>query len=90
MSAGEASIRRNICNGTQSLCALCHECLKDVHSYPGQWQSDLQQFLLQYTTIPLSSCVCRANQVSLVKGLSLSRKLRDQFIPRWVKQELQK
>ena len=68
-------------------CALCHERLKDAHSHPGQWNSELQQFLLQYTTVPLSSCVCKADEVSIRRGLGGKQK---GFIPRWVKREMQK
>ena len=68
-------------------CALCHEHLKDAHSHPGQWNSELQQFLLQYTTVPLSSCVCKADEVSIRRGLGGKQK---GFIPRWVKREMQK
>ena len=49
--------RFSACQGMQSRCALCHERLGDVHSHPGQWKCELQQFLLRYTDIPLSSCV---------------------------------
>ena len=63
-------------------CALCHEHLKDAHSHPGRWNSELQQFLLQYTTVPLSSCVCKADEVSIRRGLGGKQK---GFIPRWVK-----
>ena len=34
--------------------------------------------------------MCRADQVSIKKGLGLGEKLRDEFIPRWIKRELQK
>ena len=40
--------------------------------------------------MPLSSCVCRADQVSIKKGLGLAGKPKDEFIPRWIKRELQK
>lgn len=74
------------CLGTQSRCALCHERLRSAHTHPGQWKSDVQQFLLQYSNIPLSSCVCKADEVSVRKGLT--GKFQGDFIPRWVKREM--
>ena len=32
--------------GQQSRCTLCKEHLRGRHSHPGQWKSELQQFLL--------------------------------------------
>ena len=32
--------------GQQSRCTLCKERLRGRHSHPGQWKSELQQFLL--------------------------------------------
>ena len=89
MSTDEASNRESTCNGTESRCALCHERLKGRHTHPELWACDLQQFLLRYTAIPLGSCVCRADQVSIKKGLGLAGKHKDEFIPRWIKRELQ-
>ena len=40
-----------------SHCALCKERLKDVHSHPGQWKVELQQFLLRYSAAPLTVCI---------------------------------
>ena len=34
--------------------------------------------------------MCRADQVSIKKGLGLAGKLKQEFIPRWVKREFQK
>ena len=92
MSANEASCLKSkvsACKSTQSRCGLCHERLK-VDSHPVQWESDLQEILLQYVTIPSSSCVCRADQVSIKKGLGLAGKPKDEFAPRWVKRKMQK
>jgi len=46
------------CQGSQTRCALCHKGLKGVHSRPGQWKRELQQFLQQYSAIPLKSGMC--------------------------------
>ena len=46
------------CQGTQSQCALCHERIKGVHSHPGQWICELQQFLLRYTDSYPSQFMC--------------------------------
>ena len=85
----ETSNRKSTCDGTESRCALCHEHLKGVHTHPELWASDLQQFLLRYTAITLGSCVCQADQVSIKKGMGLTGKHKDEFIPRWIKRELQ-
>ena len=34
--------------GQQSRCILCKQPLRGTHSHPGQWKSELQQFLLRY------------------------------------------
>ena len=34
----------------QRHCSLCKECLRDAHSHPAKWKSELQQFLLTYST----------------------------------------
>ena len=38
--------------GEQSRCTLCKQPLRGKHSHPGQWKSELQQFLLKYSVIP--------------------------------------
>ena len=35
--------------GQQSRCTLCKLPLRGTHSHPGQWKSELQQFLLKYS-----------------------------------------
>ena len=53
----------------QSRCALCKERLRGVHSHPGQWKSDLQQLLQEHNPcIPLSACVCRADELSFFQN----------------------
>ena len=56
------------CKKVVSHCALCKERLKDVHSHPGRWKVELQQFLLRYSDVPLTACVCRADEISIKKG----------------------
>ena len=56
----------------QRLCSLCKEHLRDAHSHPGQWKSELQQFLLTYSKRSVSSCL-------------LDVKFKGEFIPRWIK-----
>ena len=63
MSLNEVIICKSTCNGSKSPCVLCQE----QHTHSEQWENDLQQFLLQYSTIPLSSITCRADQVSIKK-----------------------
>ena len=58
--------------------------LRDTHSHPGQWKSELQQFLLKYGEIPGSSCVCKAFERSIWQ--ELDDKFKVEFIPRWIKQ----
>ena len=48
---------------------LCANSLLGVHSHPGQWKSELQQFLLKYSEIPGSSCVCKACDLTIRRGL---------------------
>ena len=36
-----------------------------TYSHPEQWQNDFSSSSCSYTTISLSSCVCRADQVSI-------------------------
>ena len=55
--------------GQQSYCTLCKQPLRGTHSHPGQWKSELQQFLLNYSEIPGSSCVCKACEHSIRRGL---------------------
>ena len=74
--------------GQQSRCSLCRERLRDAHSHPGQWKSEVQQFLLKYTEITVSSCVCKSCERSLRRGMS--GKFKGEFIPRWIKHELKK
>jgi len=57
MTSKEIKRAVSVCQG-QTHCALCHKRLKGVHSHPGQWKCELQQFLQQYSTIPLESGVC--------------------------------
>ena len=72
--------------GQESRCSLCRERLRGAHSYPGQWKSELQQFLLKHTEIPLSYCVCKSCERNLRRGMSG----KGDFIPRWIKHELKK
>ena len=53
----------------QSRCTLCREHLRGAHSHPGQWKCELQQFLLKYTEIPMSACVCKPCERSIRRGL---------------------
>ena len=56
--------------GQQSHCTLCKQPLRGtVHSHPGQWKSELQQFPLKYSEIPGSSCVCKACDLRVRRGL---------------------
>ena len=60
---------------------LCASSLLGVHtSHPGQWKSELQQFLLKYSEIRGSSCVCKACERSIRRGLH--GKYKEEFIPR--------
>ena len=52
-----------------SHCILCKLPLRGTHSHPGQWKSELQQFLLKYSEIRRSSCVCKACEDSIRRGL---------------------
>ena len=58
------------CSGER--CSLCKGHLRRSHSHPEQWNGELQQFLLQYTDIPdpLHDCICKADELSIRKGLS--------------------
>ena len=55
------------------------------HSHTESWKSELQQFLLQYSSIPpgTNACVCRACELSLKNGQK--GKYMGTYIPRWVK-----
>ena len=55
--------------GQQSHCTLCKLPLRGTHSHPGQWESELQQFLLKYSEIPGSSFVCKACDLRIRRGL---------------------
>ena len=65
----------------ESRCAPCSERLKDSHTHPEQWKSELQQLLLHYSSIPMTACVCRADERSSSMG---------GFNPRWVKRKVHK
>ena len=43
--------------GQHSCCTLCKQPLRVTQSHPGEWKSELQQFILNYSEIPRSSCV---------------------------------
>ena len=66
-------------------CFLYKEKLIHHHSHTKSWKSELQQFLLQYSSIPpgTSACVCRACELSLKNGQK--GKYMGTYIPRWVK-----
>ena len=72
--------------GQQNRCSLCRERLRHMHSHPGQWKSELQQFLLRYGEVALGSCVCKACERSLRRGMS--GKFKGDYSPRWIKQDL--
>ena len=55
--------------GQQSRCTLCKQPLRGTHSHAGQRKSELQQFLLKYSEIPRSSCVCKACDLRIRRGL---------------------
>ena len=62
MAMSSASAVISDCDGVtgqQSRCTLCKGHLRGRHTHPGQWKSELQQFLLKYSEIPGSSGVCR-------------------------------
>ena len=52
--------------------SLYSERLKDSHTHPEQWKSELQQLLLHYSSIPMTACVCRADETSIRRELSNS------------------
>ena len=74
--------------GQQKRCSLCRERLRGAHSHPGQWKSELQQFLMKYTKIPTASCVCKACERSVRRGFD--GKCKGDFVPRWIKQNIKK
>ena len=53
----------------QSRCTLCRERLRGAHIHPRQWKCELQQFLLKYTDMPMSACVCKPCEHSIGRGL---------------------
>ena len=70
MSSASAVIRDcESVPGTQGRCTLCKQPLRGTHSHPGRWKSELQQFLLKYSEIRGSSCVCKACARSIRRGL---------------------
>ena len=72
----------------QSHCQLCNECLRDTHTHPLHWNSELQQFLQRYSDIPLILCVCKTDERSIRRGFC--GKFKGEFIPRWVKHGIKK
>ena len=71
----------------QSSCTLCRERLRGAHSHPGQWKCELLQFLLKYSEIPMSACVCKPCERSIRRGLGGKFV---EFSPRWVKHGIKK
>ena len=65
--------------GQQSRCTLCKQPLRGTQGHPGQWKSELQQFLLKYSEIPGGSYVCKACERSIRRGLH--GKYKGQFSP---------
>ena len=72
----------------QSRCQLCNDRLRDTHTHPLHWNNELQQFLLRYSAIPLTSCVCKADKRSIRRGFC--GKFKGEFILRWVKHGIKK
>ena len=72
----------------QNRCQLCNERLRDAHTHPLHWNCELQQFLLPYSAIPLSSCVCKPDERSIRRDFC--GKFKGEFIPRWVKHGIKK
>ena len=58
------------------------------HSHPGQWNRELQQFLLKHTEIRMSACVCKPCECSMRRGLG--GQFVGEFIPCWIKLEIKK
>ena len=85
MAMSSASAVISDCDGVpgqQSRCTLCKGRLRGRHTHPGQWKSELQQFL-QYSEIPGSSCVCRTCDRTIRRGLH--GKYKGEYIPCWSK-----
>ena len=76
-----------LCSSEENRCTLCLEHLSARHTHPVKWKADMQQFLKRYSSISLDSCVCRADELSIRKGLSISN---EEYIPRWVKRDMKK
>ena len=83
----ERDCKRRVCD-VQRRCSLCKERLRDAHSHPGQWKSELQQFLLTYSKVSVGSCVCKPCERSMRR--ELDGKFKGEFIPRWIKHGLKK
>ena len=49
-------------------CALCASHFGPRHTHPFQWKAEVQEFFRRYNDIPLHSCVCKADEVSLRRG----------------------
>ena len=91
MAISSASAVISDCDGVpgqQTHCTQCKERLRGKHSHPGQWKSELQQFLLKYSEIPGSLCVCKACELSIQQGLH--GKYEAEYIPRWIKRNIKK
>ena len=48
MAMCSASAVISDCESVQSRYSLCNQCPRGTHSHPGQWKSELKQFLLRY------------------------------------------
>ena len=73
-----------LCSNEENCCTLYLEHLSARHTHPVKWKAEMQQFLKRYRSISLDSCVCRADELSIRKGLSISN---EEFIPRWVNRD---
>ena len=51
-------------------------------------RKEVQEFFRRYSDIPLHSCVCKADEVSLRRGYQ--GKFKGDFVPRWKKREQKK
>ena len=69
-------------------CALCASYFGPRHTHPFQWKAEVQEFFRRYSDIPLHSCVCKADEVSLRRGYQ--GKFKGDFVPRWKKREQKK
>ena len=74
--------------GNRAVLLCARGVLWGRHTHPGQWKSELQQFLLKYSEIPGSSCVCRTCDRSIRRGLH--GKYKSEYFPRWIKQDITK